>query len=232
VASAITYIIHFEIYKNAFDIYYWLILNIAFVFINVLMVTVIIEALLTQRDKKSMKNKLNMVIGAFYSEVGTTLMSEFLRLDPEVEKVGSDLRIATDWTDKQFQDAADRIEGYQYNIVAQRSDMKSLRDLMVEKRGFLLGLLENPNLLEHEEFTEVLWAVFHLTEELLARKNLEKIPDSDLQHLTNDWKRGYKLLVREWLGYMKHLKDSYPYLYSLAVRTNPFNPETTPEVKS
>jgi len=31
------------------------------------------------------------------------------------------------------------------------------------------------------------------------------------------------LLVHEWLDYMKYLKKNYPYLFSLAVRTNPFD---------
>jgi hypothetical protein len=30
---------------------------------------------------------------------------------------------------------------------------------------------------------------------------------------------------------MKHLKIDYPYLFSLAVRTNPFNPDASPEVR-
>ena len=39
------------------------------------------------------------------------------------------------------------------------------------------------------------------------------------------------MLIIEWLAYMKHLKESYPYLFSLAVRTNPFDPAASPEVK-
>jgi hypothetical protein len=140
--------------------------------------------------------------------------------------------LKADWPDKEFLEAAERIKSYQFNIVAQRSDMKVLRDYLVQKRDFLLGLLENPNLLEHDEFTELLWAVFHLTEELTVRKNLMATPDSDVIHLVSDAKRAYSLLIREWLRYMKHLKNDYPYLFSLAVRTNPFNPEAVPEVKS
>jgi hypothetical protein len=33
----------------------------------------------------------------------------------------------------------------------------------------------------------------------------------------------YGLLVIEWLKYMQHLKQQYPYLFSLAMRTNPFD---------
>jgi hypothetical protein len=34
--------------------------------------------------------------------------------------------------------------------------------------------------------------------------------------------RVYRLIVLEWLNYMRYLKASYPYLFSFAMRTNPF----------
>jgi len=44
-------------------------------------------------------------------------------------------------------------------------------------------------------------------------------------------KRAHVLLIVEWLAYMKHLKINYPYLFSLAVRMNPFDPNASPIVK-
>jgi len=44
-------------------------------------------------------------------------------------------------------------------------------------------------------------------------------------------KRAYILLVSQWLNYMKHLKSDYPYLFSLAVRMNPFDPNASPVLK-
>jgi hypothetical protein len=52
-----------------------------------------------------------------------------------------------------------------------------------------------------------------------------------MEHLNFDIKRAYILLVNEWLSYMKHLKEDYPYLYSLAVRTNPFNKNPKAEIE-
>jgi hypothetical protein len=52
---------------------------------------------------------------------------------------------------------------------------------------------------------------------------VSELPASDYGHLSGDIKRVYGLLIAEWLAYMKHLKDKYPYLFSLAVRTNPFD---------
>ena len=89
----------------------------------------------------------------------------------------------------------------------------------------LFRLLENPNLFEHKTFTELLWAVFHMTEELTCRSSFENQPESDLKHIQGDFIRAYNLLIKEWVSYLEHLKISYPYLYSLAVRQNPFNKE-------
>jgi hypothetical protein len=92
-----------------------------------------------------------------------------------------------------------------------------------------MKLLENPNLLEHESFTDMLLAVSHLGEELAMRKDMTQISEKDTDHLSIDIRRAYAALVAEWLGYMQRLKKEYPYLYSLAVRTNPFNPDAKVE---
>lgn len=114
---------------------------------------------------------------------------------------------------------------------SQNGNLAELRNFLVEKRDFLLRLLENPNLLEHESFTELLWAVSHLTEELIARADVSTLSNADYAHLSGDIKRAYLALIFEWLEYMRHLKDDYPYLFSFAVRMNPFDPNATPEIK-
>ena len=101
----------------------------------------------------------------------------------------------------------------------------------MKKRDFLLRLLENPTLLEHEAFTDLLRAVFHLTEELQSRQSGIELPPNDYMHLAGDIKRVYSLLVQQWLDYMKYLKVNYPYLFSLAMRTNPFDQEASPVVQ-
>ena len=91
-------------------------------------------------------------------------------------------------------------------------------------------MLENPNLLEHDTFTDLLWAVTHITEELACRENCIELTETDLDHISVDIKRAYIRLVREWLNYMKYLKNNYPYLFSLAMRTNPFDQDASPQV--
>ncbi len=97
---------------------------------------------------------------------------------------------------------------------------------------FLLNILQNPNLTEHEVFTDLLWAVLHLTEELEHRTSFEGLPDTDYQHLSADLRRAYQRLAGSWLDYMLHLQTDYPYLFSLALRTNPFDAEASVVVGS
>lgn len=80
-------------------------------------------------------------------------------------------------------------------------------------------------------FTELLWAVFHLTEELSMRKDFTQVVNADGIHIAGDIKRASVILIAEWLAYMRHLKNEYPYLFSLAVRTNPFDPHATVAIK-
>jgi hypothetical protein len=172
-----------------------------------------------------------MVIGVFFSEVGTDLLTYLSDFDPKLDEIRKKLIITGDWSEQEFRGISRRLKEYEYGIDIQNLNLEDLSTFLVRKRDFLLRLLENPNLLEHESFTELLRAVFHLTEELANREDIKKLPQTDLKHLAGDIKRAYVQLVHQWLDYMKHLKDNYPYLFSLAMRTNPFDQEASPIVR-
>jgi voltage-gated potassium channel len=186
------------------------------------------ELFLSRRETTVRVQKLNMVIGTFFSEVGTRLLKIFCESDPGLETIQPDLVITNDWSDEDFKDVANKLKSYTYDIGIEKIDLKDLREYLLAKRDFLVRLLENPALLEHETFTDLLRAVFHATEELAYRENLGTLPQKDLMHLAGDLKRAYNLLVYQWVDYMRYMKDNYPYLFSLAMRTNPFDRKTSP----
>jgi hypothetical protein len=229
--SVCIYFIQIEIFKNPKETFFLLFQDLAFVPISVLVVTLIIDQLLRIREKRALLKKMNMVIGAFFSEVGTTLLKSFANFDLHYDKIRRNLVITSDWSEQDFSNVSKQLREYDYEVYSKKGDLEDLKHFLMGKRDFLLGLLENPNLLEHESFTDALWAVFHLTEELASRADVRGLPDTDYNHLSGDIKRAYISLVSEWVIYMKHLKVDYPYLFSLAVRTNPFNPDASPEVR-
>jgi hypothetical protein len=231
VASSLSiYTVQIVITNRPNDTEFYFLQDLAFVPISVLLVTLIIDKLLSSREKESMMRKLNMVIGVFYSEVGTDLMKDCFTFDTSVESTKKILLVTGDWSDADYIKAEKDLTKSNPVIKCQFADLEKLKNFLVEKRSLMLQLLENPNLLEHESFTELLRAVFHLTEELTARKNLKYISDADNDHISGDIKRVYISLLSEWLLYMRHMKIEYPYLYSLAVRMNPFNPNAKAEI--
>ncbi len=232
VLSIIFYGIHYIIFRDPHHIFIYMVGDIAFVPIEVLLVTLIIHRVLSDREKRAMLKKLNMVIGAFFSEVGLKLISTFANFDHKVDEVKKELSQMKNWNNSDFKKASERMENYDFKIDSSLGDLKELRAFLSKRRNFLLRLLENPNLLEHETFTELLWAVFHLTEELEYRIDLDKLPHSDMVHISGDIKRVYVLLLNRWIDYVMHLKEQYPYLYSLAVRTNPLDEKASPIVRS
>ena len=225
------YALQIRLFHAERDTFFYLFQDLAFVPIQVLLVTVIVDQVLRLREKMAMLNKLNMVIGVFFSEVGNRLLRSFSGFDRDFDQFRQGLIVTKDWTDQNFRQAAQAVRAYEHRPDHSRGDLNELKAFLSSKRDFLLRLLENQNLLEHESFTDLLWAVFHLTEELDARDDLARLTRSDGEHIAGDIRRASVLLVAEWLAYMKHLKNEYPYLFSLALRTSPFDPDASVTVK-
>jgi hypothetical protein len=228
--SVLFYVLHYVIFRDPHHIFIYFLGDVAFVFIEVLLVTLIIHQILSERERRAMRKKLHMVIGAFFSEVGTTLLEYFREFDTNAETIAKQLVVDAHWSPEDFEKMRRALINHDYGIDSRTGDLPGLQEFIVEKRPFLLRLLENPNLLEHEEFTELLWAVFHLADELSHRPSVDNLSETDCRHLSGDIKRAHALLVREWLSHMEHLKADYPYLFSLAMRTNPFDPNASVEL--
>lgn len=222
-ATVVLNLMFYAIYHDLHHILLWGFTSLAFLPISVLVTTGFIDWLLSSRDKAQRMDKLNMLIGVFFSVVGNRLLGNFSSWDPAVEYLHShfgDLKSLNNMDSR----ATERILlAHAYDVTPAAEDLQGLKVFFDKREDFLLRLLENPNLLEHETFTELLRAVFHLAEELSLRQDVSVLPENDLKHMAGDVKRAYSLLMREWVVYLGYLRKEYPYLYSLAVRTNPLD---------
>lgn len=231
-ASAIAYTIHYFIFKDAHHIFIYLVGDLGFLFLDVLLVILLLERLLARRDKKALLSKMNIVIGTFFSDVGLGLLKQINVFVENWKELEKDCEIGPDWDKKDFKKAIKAALGFPYTIDIRAENLIELREYLKVKRPCIMRMLENPNLFEHDQFTDLLWAIFHLSEELAFRGDeLDNLPETDYKHLAGDLKRAYSQLTVLWLQYMLHLKDNYPFLFSLAARVNPMNPAASPVVK-
>jgi voltage-gated potassium channel len=189
-----------------------------------------VQLLLQRRQERIRTQRLRMVIGVFFSELGTQLLHRLTHYDPDIEPLRHELLLKPESTEQDFDRLRDILDAHVYNIDPPRMKLEELRDFLEERGNTLLQTLDNPNLYEHEAFTELLRATFHLREELLLRPRLLELPAPDVEHLAGDCRRIYSLLARQWLSYLRYLRASYPFLFSLALRTNPFSREPSPIV--
>ncbi|HII98581.1 MAG TPA: hypothetical protein HA272_04830 [Methanoregula sp.] len=225
--SLTLYIAHFLIFHDAHHLLIFLVGDIAFIPFEVFIVTIIIDQMLENREKKQRMEKLNMVIGTFFSNAGIPLLALLAKADPDIHKVRPELAKGICDTDEGFTAVTNCLESHQCRVSADNIDLFALREFLKKEEDFLLRIVENPMVFEHESFTNLILAITHLDEELKSRGNLASLPDSDIAHLEGDIHRVYSQLVPAWLKYMDYLKTHYPYLYSLAMRRNPFDPEAS-----
>ena len=219
--SASFYFAHYMIFHDIHHILIYLVGDLAFLPLEVLLVGIVVERILANREKEEKIKKLNMVISVFFSEVGNPLASVLLNATSQKDLLIEKLDVAANWKEAEFKRAKQFVEKSAF-IGFDKVDVAELATFLLNKRTFMLTLIENPNVLEHESFSDLLLSVFHLTEELESRPSLTNLTARDASHIDEDIKRAYRHLVIQWLDYMQHLKSNYPYLYSHYLRIHPF----------
>ena len=189
------------------------------------------EIFIYSREREARKEKLHIIVGVFFSEGGTDLLRTLAQADKGVETLRPALMVSDKWSEGQYRAARQSLKAHDYALDVALVDMEALRGFLLTKGELLLRLIENPYIMEHESFTDLLRSALHLKEELLHRPGFKGLPEADYKHLAGDMRRVSGFISREWLDYMQYLQTSYPYLFSLAWRTNPFNPDSGAVVK-
>jgi hypothetical protein len=123
---------------------------------------------------------------------------------------------------KKYYNLIKEVKAFKFDIYAEPTKLEELYYTLRNYKDSMLNLLANPNLLEHDSFTDMLWSVFHVIDELQTRGEFDKMNKDDTDHLSNDLLRAYIALIIEWISYMNYLQDEYPFLFTLASKKNPF----------
>ena len=210
--------------------------HLGFIPVDILLVAFLLDEIIERKEKEAILEKLDMLMSTFFSEVGNELISQ-LSTANKYKAITENLKSIKDWDEKDFDNKLAELKDasldFQVDIPAEEREefLENLRTLLVSKREFIINLINNPNLLEKEEFTELTNAILHLDEELEHRKDLALVNDTDFGHLNGDMKRVYDKLVYEWVYYLKYLYKNYPYMIALIIRTNPFDDDADVYVK-
>jgi len=76
--SALLYGIDFLVFRDAHTLFLYLMSSLAFLPLEIFIVVLIIERIVDQSERKVKLQKLNMVLGAFFNDVGNHLLRGLL----------------------------------------------------------------------------------------------------------------------------------------------------------
>ena len=210
--------------------------HLGFIPVDILVVAFLLDEINEKKEKEAMLEKLDMLMSTFFSEVGNDLIRQ-LSAANKYKANTENLKSIKNWDQKDYETKLSELKKVSLDFSAdiapedREEFLENLRTLLVNKREFIINLINNPNLLEKEEFTGLINAILHLDEELEHRKDLALVNDTDFGHLNGDMQRVYDKLVYEWVYYLKYLHKHYPYMIALIIRTNPFDEDADVYVK-
>jgi hypothetical protein len=102
---------------------------------------------LSRREQKERMEKLNMVIGVFFSEAGTSLLRKLAYVDADRDGLRRRLPEHEVWNDQCFNGYAVALTTHGFKTAADAGQLTHIRAFLSEKSPLLVRLLENPNLL-------------------------------------------------------------------------------------
>lgn len=220
--SCLFFLLQSFLFNNTHEGLFLLFQDLVFLPIHVVLVTLILDKIISIREKEEKMERLNILINDFFNEAGSDILEEMNRFVKNQEEIKSIMQITANYKDDDFKNAVKAVENVAIQADIRFSDIGVLKNNLLERKRNVLAMVENPSLLEHDRFTEMLWAVYHMTEELKARDNFHTLPHADFEHLCGDLKRAYRYLCIEWLFFNQYIKKRYPYLFSLSLRKSPF----------
>ncbi len=219
--SVFLYLLQYLLFHNPSDTGFYFLQDLAFVPISVLLVTLGLNTVMVYRQRQLMLEKVSIVINEFFAEAGMELISVLRSHIINLDTLAPRLQPKASWNNQDFSDAIVFLGQTPARVRVNIDRLSELAKLLVSKKDQLLRLFENANLMEHDRFTDMLWAVYHVHDELRSRPSFDQLPPSDLNHLSGDVQRAVQLLLVEWIEAMRQLRTRYPYLYSLAIRKCP-----------
>lgn len=225
IVSISTYIAQYLLFHKPNDQSFNILQDLAFLPVQVIVVTIIFNKLLGMLEKRTKDKNMNVLISAFFSDVGNSILYAMTDNRISEDQFAQMLDRAHFKDNRSFKAMTQQIREHKYRIDVTPEKLEALKYLLLQNRPVFLDMLDNSHLAEHDTFTDMLWALFHVADEL-AHQDMREPNRADLAHLRRDIQRAYPLLLLEWVQNLKYLHDEYPYMFDAAIRFSPITNST------
>lgn len=118
--SLVLHYVHYLIFQDLHHTLIFLFADIAFIPMEVFFTTLVIDKLLEKREKEHLRDKLSMLIGVFFSELGTDILNTFVYADDNTEIIAKEALVTKEWNKNEFKNLEKLVDEYEYDIDIKR----------------------------------------------------------------------------------------------------------------
>ncbi len=161
VAVSVTlYLLQVLIFRDPRTTEFYIFQDFAFLPISIAVATLAVNALMADREKRDKIAHTSMLRSQFFTGVGVPM----LRVLSDCCKFEGGLPVLSEKeaSPKARALAKDKIEALSLSVHLDKTAYDRVRSLLEQSRTELLILGSNPDLMEAECFTQLLWGIFHL----------------------------------------------------------------------
>lgn len=188
-------------------------LHLAFLPVHALVLTVILEELLTFREHISRRRRLNTYLGVFFRRMGIDLYLRLVGLLDNREELEEIILVQPGWNHRDFHTARRRLIQFQPRMRPDPQGMRALLDFLASNDNEILEMTRNPYLWEFDNFYRMVVAFFHFLEQTRFRDEPALASPWLLGHLAQEAGKTLQMLLLIWLGYLEQLKKDHPLLF-------------------
>lgn len=217
IASVVIYVIQLLVFKDPNTTGFYILQDLAFLPISIAVATVVVGEYLEQKDKKERQEKTQMLCSGFFSEMGNELLQVIFPICLEKENIKNLFETSEIKDDKSFDAMREKLKVVPMHVELDGKSYDQVNKIICERRDVLLILSSNPLLLDHADFTKLIWGLFHLTDEFRLRGNYETLKKADLAHIEEDFSEILRYLLINWARNRVYTRKNFPNYYSSSI---------------
>ncbi len=217
IVSAVIYGIQLAAFHDPSTTAFYILQDIAFLPISIAVATLVVGEFLSNKERKERKSKTQMLTSNFFTEMGAELMLTLIRTSDRNEGVRR-LLGSTEITDqKTVETLQQQLRETPCQVQLDENVYNQVRSMIVDGKEKLLIISSNSSLLEQENFTELLWGIFHMIDEFRLRGEYGEQSPEVRAHMEEDLSRVLQLLLINWAANILYTKTFYPNYYGAAL---------------
>lgn len=139
--SLVLHYVHYLIFQDLHHTLIFLFADIAFIPMEVFFTTLVIDKLLEKREKEHLRDKLSMLIGVFFSELGTDILNTFVYADDNTEIIAKEALVTKEWNKNEFKNLEKLVDEYEYDIDIKKVDLIALEKKLNAQKDLVINLI-------------------------------------------------------------------------------------------